>query len=323
MTNFLVRRILQMIPLLFVISILSFAIADLAPGDPVMMYLAPNKRSLTAEELDLLRHQLGLDQPVYLRYISWLGNVLRGNWGYSLRTNDTVLHEISSRLPNTILLAGISLVVAVLVAVPVGVISAVKRNSAIDYTATFGAFIGISIPGFWLALVLIELFSYRLGILPSVGMSSLQEGLSGPQKVWDVSRHLVLPVIALSFSSIGYWSRYQRSTMLEVLNQDYVRTARAKGLKENLVIWRHTFRNSMIPLVTLAGLSLPELVGGAYIIESVFGWPGMGRLGISAIISRDYPVVMGVTMLSALLVVVGNLLADVGYSIVDPRIRHQ
>jgi peptide/nickel transport system permease protein len=322
MTTFLVRRILQMIPLLFVISLLSFAIAELAPGDPLMMYLAPNKRNLTTEELDLLRHQLGLDQPVYLRYISWLGNVVHGNWGYSLRTNDTVLDEISSRLPNTILLGGISLLVAVLVAIPVGVISAIKRNSIIDYLVTLGAFVGISIPSFWLALALIELFSFWLGILPSVGMSSLQEGLSGTQKVWDVILHLILPVITLSFSSVGYWSRYQRSTLLEVLNQDYVRTARAKGLSENRVIWRHAFRNSLIPMVTLAGLSLPELVNGAYITEAIFGWPGLGRLGISAIISRDYPVVMGVTMLSALLVVVGNLLADICYSLVDPRISN-
>jgi peptide/nickel transport system permease protein len=312
-----------MIPLLIVISLLSFAIAELAPGDPVMMYLSPTKRDLTTQELNVIRHQLGLDKPVYVRYIYWLGNVFRGNWGYSLRTNDTVLDEIGSRLPNTILLGGISLLIAIVVAVPVGVISAVKRNSIIDYTATLGAFIGISIPSFWLALALIELFSYKLGILPSIGMSSLQEGLSGSQKVWDVVRHLILPVFTLSFSSIGYWSRYQRSTMLEVLNQDYVRTARAKGLKENLVIWRHAFRNSLIPMVTLAGLSLPELVNGAYITEAIFGWPGMGRLGISAITSRDYPVVMGVTMLSALLVVGGNLLADICYSLVDPRISNK
>ncbi len=323
MTEYLVRRVLQMIPLLFVISLLSFAIAELAPGDPVMMYLAPNKRSLTSEELDQIRHNLGLDQPVYICYINWLGNVAHGNWGYSLRTNSTVLDEIKSRLPNTILLAALSMAASILIAVPIGVISALKRNTLIDYLATLGAFIGISIPSFWLALGLIELFSLRLRILPSVGMSSLQAGLSFPQTLWDTVLHLILPIITLSFSSVGYWSRYQRSSLLEVLNQDYVRTARAKGLINNLVIWRHAFRNSLLPLVTLAGLSLPELVNGAYVTEVIFGWPGMGRLGISAIVSRDYPVVMGVTMLSALLVVVGNLLADVCYAIVDPRISHK
>lgn len=323
MTEYLVRRILQMIPLLFIISLLSFGIAELAPGDPVMMYLAPDKRSLSTEELNQIRHQLGLDQPVYIRYISWLGNVVHGNWGYSLRTNDTVLNEIESRLPNTILLAGLAMIVSILIAVPIGVISALKRNTIIDYIATLGAFTGISIPGFWLALGLIELFSLQIRLLPSVGMSSLQAGLSGPQMVWDVIRHLILPVVTLSFSSVGYWSRYQRATLLEVLNQDYVRTARAKGLVENLVIWRHAFRNSLLPLVTLAGLSLPDLVNGAYVTEVIFGWPGMGRLGIEAIISRDYPVVMGVTMLSALLVIVGNLLADVCYALVDPRISRK
>jgi peptide/nickel transport system permease protein len=312
-----------MIPLLFIISLLSFGIAELAPGDPVMMYLAPDKRSLSTEELNQIRHQLGLDQPVYIRYISWLGNVVHGNWGYSLRTNDTVLNEIESRLPNTILLAGLAMIVSILIAVPIGVISALKRNTIIDYIATLGAFTGISIPGFWLALGLIELFSLQIRLLPSVGMSSLQAGLSGPQMVWDVIRHLILPVVTLSFSSVGYWSRYQRATLLEVLNQDYVRTARAKGLVENLVIWRHAFRNSLLPLVTLAGLSLPDLVNGAYVTEVIFGWPGMGRLGIEAIISRDYPVVMGVTMLSALLVIVGNLLADVCYALVDPRISRK
>jgi len=323
MTEYLARRILQMVPLLFVISLLSFAIAELAPGDPAMMYLAPSKRGISAAELSQLRHRLGLDQPVYIRYLTWLGNVAQGNWGYSLRTNDTVLHEVESRLPNTILLAALALVISIALAIPIGVISALKRNTLIDYLATLGAFTGISIPSFWLALGLIVVFSLHWKLLPSVGMSSLQTGLSGLQTGWDTVQHLVLPVITLSFSSIGYWSRYQRATLLEVLNQDYVRTARAKGLTENLVIWRHAFRNSLLPLVTLAGLSLPDLVNGAYVTEVIFGWPGMGRLGIEAIVSRDYPVVMAVTMLSALLVIVGNLLADLCYAFVDPRISHK
>lgn len=323
MSEYLIRRILQMIPLLFIISLLSFTIAELAPGDPVMMYLAPDKRSLSTEELNHLRHQLGLDQPVHIRYIYWLGNMVKGNLGYSLRTNNTVLNEIKSRLPNTILLGGVSLLVSVLVAIPVGILSAVKRNSIFDYLATFGAFVGISIPSFWLALGLIVIFSFRLGILPSVGMSSLEAGMTPLQSLWDTIKHLILPVITLSYSSIAYWSRYQRAVLIEIFNQDYIRTARGKGLQESKVIFQHAFRSSLIPMVTLAGLSLPELVNGAYITEAIFGWPGMGRLGISAIMSRDYPVVMGVTMLSALLVVVGNLLADVCYAVVDPRISHQ
>ncbi|MBN1319133.1 MAG: ABC transporter permease [Anaerolineales bacterium] len=323
MTEYLVRRILQMIPLIFIISLLSFMIAELAPGDPVMMYLAPEKRGLSVEELDLLRHQLGLDRPVHIRYFSWMGNLFNGNWGYSLRTNDTVLDEIGSRLPNTLMLGGFSILISIVVAIPVGVLSALKRNSAIDYLVTFCAFIGISVPVFLLALGLIDVFSFRLGILPSVGMSSLKEDLVGMKKVFDTTRHLILPVITLSFSSIAYWSRYQRASLLELLNQDFVLTARSKGLKERVVIWRHVFKNSLLPLVTLAGLSIPSIVNGAYITESVFGWPGMGRLGIAAIIDRDYPIVMGVTLISSILVVAGNLIADICYAIVDPRISHK
>lgn len=323
MIEYLVRRLLQMIPLLLFISVLSFAIAEFSPGDPVMMYIAPDKRRLSPEELELLRHQLGLDKPVIVRYFSWLSNMLQGNWGYSLRTNNTVKAEIMARLPNTLLLGGLSLLMTVVIAIPIGVLSALKRHSIVDYSVTVGAFIGISMPSFWLALLLIELFANRLGILPSVGMTSLSGELTGMAKILDIGKHVLLPAVVLSFTSIAYWSRYQRATLLEILNQDFIRTARAKGLSEKLVTWRHAFRNSLIPVVTLAGLTLPDIVNGAYITESVFGWPGMGRLGITAITDRDYPVVMGVTMLSALLVVVGNLLADIGYVLVDPRISHK
>ncbi len=323
MTEYLTRRVLQMIPLLLFISVLSFLIAEFTPGDPVLMYLAPAKRGLSTEELDLLRHQLGLDRPVYVRYFSWLTNLLEGNWGYSLKTNNTVLNEITARLPNTIILGALSFAFTIIVAIPVGVLSAIKRYTLIDYFITVVAFIGISMPSFFLALILIELLSNQFHILPSVGMSTLGIKMGSWEAFWDVCKHLILPVITLSFTSIGNWSRYQRATLLEVMNQDYVRTARGKGLKERLVIWRHGFRNSLIPVITLAGLSLPDLVNGAYITETVFGWPGMGRLGITAIQVRDYPIVMGVTMLSALLVVVGNLLADISYAVVDPRIRHK
>ncbi|MCE5209158.1 MAG: ABC transporter permease [Chloroflexi bacterium] len=323
MTEYLTRRVLQMIPLLLFISILSFAIAEFTPGDPVLMYLAPAKRGLSTEELNLLRHQLGLDRPVYIRYFSWITQMFQGNWGYSLKTNNTVLNEIMARLPNTLLLGGISFVFTIIVAIPIGVLSAIKRYTAIDYFITVAAFTGISMPSFFLALVLIELFSNQWHILPSVGMSTLGITMGSWESFWDTCKHLILPVITLSFNSIGNWSRYQRATLLEVLNQDYIRTARGKGLKEKVVIWQHAFRNSLIPVITLAGLSLPDLVNGAYITETVFGWPGMGRLGITAIQVRDYPIVMGVTMLSALLVVIGNLLADVSYAMVDPRIRHK
>jgi peptide/nickel transport system permease protein len=310
-----------MIPLLLVISLISFMVMHLAPGDPIAMYMNPQKRSMTPAEMDDLRHKLGLDRPVHVQYFYWLGNTLQGNWGYSLKSRAPVTEEIFSRLPNTLLLGGIAILLTLVLAVPIGLISAIKRYSLIDYLATIGAFIGISMPGFWFALLLIQVFSNGLHWFPSVGMQTIGMDMTGPQRITDVLRHLVLPVLALAVVEIAYWARYQRSSLLEVLNQDYVRTARAKGLQEKWVILKHAFRNSLIPMVTLLGLTLPDLVNGSYIIESVFGWPGMGRLGVSSILQRDYPVIMGVTMLSALMVVSGNLIADLLYAFVDPRIH--
>ena len=321
MGQYFIRRLLLMIPLLLVISLISFMVMHFAPGDPVAMYLNPQKRNMTAAEMNDLRQKLGLDKPVYVQYAYWLGNTLQGNWGYSLKSRAPVTEEIFSRLPNTLLLGGVALLLTLVLSIPIGLISAIKRYSLLDYLATIGAFIGISMPGFWFALLLIQVFSNGLHWFPSVGMQSIGKDLTGSQQVVDVLRHLVLPVLALSVVEIAYWARYQRSSLLEVLNQDYIRTARAKGLQEKWVIWKHAFRNSLIPMVTLLGLTLPDLVAGSYIIESVFGWPGMGRLGVSSILQRDYPVVMGVTMLSALLVVSGNLIADLLYAFVDPRIH--
>lgn len=323
MTRYLMRRLLQMIPLLVVISLLSFMIAALAPGDPVYQYVNPRKRPPTQEELDAIRHRYGLDRPVYVRYFIWMKDIAQGDWGYSMITKNEVTDEVLSRLPNTILLSGLALVFAIVVAIPLGVLSAVKRYSILDYITTFIAFVGISIPGFWFALLIVALFSNKLGWLPSVGMSSISGNLEGIEKTIDVAKHLVLPVLALSFTEIAYWMRYQRAALLENMNQDFVRTARSKGLKESTVIWRHAFRNSLLTTVTLIGLSLPWLVNGSYITESIFGWPGMGRLGITSILARDYPVVMAVTMLSALLVIGGNLLSDIMYAFVDPRTRFE
>ncbi len=323
MIRYLIRRLLQMIPLLFVISLISFMIAAFAPGDPVYQYVNPTKKPPTKEELDIIRHRYGLDRPVYVRYAFWLRDIFKGDWGYSTRSKTLVTTEVLSRLPNTILLSGVSLLFAVVVALPLGVLSAVKRYSVIDYVTTFIAFVGISVPSFWFALLIVALFSNKLGWFPSVGIRSSGANLTGMANFIDIAKHLVLPVAALSFSELAYWIRYQRAALLENLNQDFVRTARAKGLSESTVIWRHAFRNSLVTTVTLIGLSLPWLVNGSYITESIFGWPGMGRLGITSIMSRDYPVVMAVTMLSALLVISGNLLSDIMYAIVDPRTRFE
>jgi peptide/nickel transport system permease protein len=322
MLRYLIRRLLQAIPILFIISFIAFAIIMLAPGDPTVIYMNPEKKSLTAEEYAELRIQLGLDRPIHIQYFAWLKNTLQGNWGYSLASKRPVLTDIFTRLPNTLLLSGAALLVALLVSIPAGSISALKKYSLIDYAATFGAFIGLSIPGFWFALVLVQIFGKSLGWLPTVGMHNLGENLTGWASIQDVAKHMIMPALVLSLVQMAYWTRYQRSSLVEVLNQDYIRTARAKGLRENIVLIRHAFKNALIPLVTIAGLTLPNLINGSFVIETIFGWPGMGRLGILAIEKRDYPIIMGVTMLSSLMVIFGNLLADIAYAIIDPRIRY-
>lgn len=321
MNQYIIRRLLQMIPILIFISLVSFLVMHFAPGDPVAMYANPEKRVLTAEERREIITRLGLDQPVYIQYFKWLGNTLQGNWGYSYKSKAPVTQEVFTRLPNTLLLAGSALLLTLVLSIPIGVLTAVKRYTWIDYVVSVLAFIGMSMPGFWLALVMVDIFSINLGWFPAVGIQTYGKDLAGFQATLDKFKHLVLPAIAMGVVEIAYWARYQRSSMLEVMGQDYVRTARAKGLNERIVLWKHTFRNALIPMITLAGLTLPDLVNGSYIIETVFGWPGLGRLGVSSILTRDYPVVMGVTMLSALMVVAGNLAADLVYSVADPRIE--
>ncbi len=324
MTRYIIRRLIQMIPLLFVISVLSFLVMHLAPGDATAFYLDPSKAGGDiAAEMARLRQQLGLDDPLYLQYAKWLGNTVRGNWGYSLVSHKSVQGEIGERLPNTLLLGSAALLMALVVSVPVGILSAIKKYTIFDYTITFLAFIGISVPSFWFALLLMQVFANQLHVLPAVGMHSVREQLTGLDAAIDVLRHLILPATVLSMQSMASWTRYQRSSLLEVVGMDYIRTARAKGLRERSVIVGHALKNSLIPMITLLGMSLPHLVGGAFITETVFGWPGMGRLGVGAIINRDYPVVMGVTMISSLVVVMGNFLADLAYAWADPRIRYE
>ena len=324
MGRYLARRLIQMIPLLLAISILSFLIMHLAPGDPTAMYLDPTKGAgNNPRVIQQLRRQLGLDQPVYVQYFKWLVSTLGGNWGYSFINKRAVLVNIADRLPNTMLLGGAAMALALLVSIPVGILSAFRQYSFFDYVVTTAAFFGISVPSFWFALVLMQVFANQLGWLPAVGMHSVREQLRGWGALVDVLRHLILPAMVLSLPSMASWTRYIRSSLLEVVGQEYVRTAQAKGLKGRTVILRHVLKNALIPLITLLGLSLPVIVSGAFIIETVFGWPGMGRLGINAIMARDYPLIMGVTMMSSVLVVVGNLLADVAYAWVDPRIRYQ
>ncbi|MFN8447655.1 MAG: ABC transporter permease [Anaerolineae bacterium] len=322
MSKYIAQRLLQAIPLLIVISLLTFAIVEIAPGDAAQMYIDPNKGTDPAY-IERVRQNLGLEQPVYVRYADWLARTLSGDLGYSFRTRRPVTLEVGDRLPNTLLLGGLSLALSFVIAIPIGVISALKRYTWIDYVVSTLALAGISIPIFWIALLLIQVFAIQLGWLPASGMRSVRETYTGWRSTVDVIEHLILPMITLSLAQIASWSRYQRSALLEVLGQDYIRTAQGKGLTQRRVLTVHALRNSLIPMVTLIGISVPTIVTGAFITETIFSWPGIGRLGVDAVTGRDYPVIMAVTMLSALLIVVGNLLADIAYAWVDPRIHYE
>jgi peptide/nickel transport system permease protein len=323
MTRYIVRRFLQMVPLLIGISILAFLIIRLAPGDPTSVYIDPNKPPPSAEDLERLRTELGLNDPLPVQYVHWLTNMLQGDLGFSLSGRRPVLDEIVDRLPNTALLGLSALIVTAVISIPVGILSALYRYTFIDYLVTLLSFLGLSIPGFVIALFLIQVFAVQLDWLPTTGMRNVREDYEGWRAALDVAEHLILPTIALSLSTIARWARFQRSSLLDVLSQDYMRTARAKGLSQRIVLWSHALRNSLLPMITLVGLSIPMLVSGAFIIEYVFGWPGMGRLAVNAALRRDYPVIMGVTMISALFIVLGNFLADVAYYWADPRIHYE
>lgn len=316
MFSYIVRRLLIAIPILFGVSVVNFIIINMAPGSPVDMLIDPN---LTAADLEARRQALGLDAPLYVQYFRWAANLLTGNMGYSMTSYEPVTHLIGQRIGPTALLMGLSLLVGLLIALPLGIISASKQYSKIDYLATGGAFFGISVPSFFLALGLIYVFSLQLKLLPSGGMVTL----GGGGGFGDRLLHLVLPVTVLGISIAGKKIRYVRSSVLEILGEDYLRTARAKGLREFIVINKHALRNALIPIITVVGLEIPILLGGAVITEQIFSWPGIGQLTMASIMSRDYPTLMGLNLLAAVMVLVGNLVTDIVYSVADPRIRYK
>lgn len=322
MSRYIARRLLQAVPLLIVISLLTFMIVEIAPGDAAQMYINPEGGTDPAY-IAQVRTSLGLDEPVHIRYINWLGKTLSGDFGFSFRTRRPVSLEVGDRLPNTLLLGSASLLLSFAIAIPIGVVSALKRYTFTDYFLSTLALAGISIPIFWIALLLVQVFAIQLGWLPASGMRNVRESYTGFPAAVDVLQHMILPTITLSLAQIAGWSRYQRSALLEVLGQDFIRTARGKGLLERRVLLVHALRNSLIPMVTLIGISVPTVVTGAFITETIFSWPGIGRMGVDAVTGRDYPVIMAVTMMSALLIVFGNLIADLAYAWVDPRIRYE
>jgi peptide/nickel transport system permease protein len=321
MIRFAVRRILVSIPLIWALATLTFFIVRLAPGDPLAMYYNPE---IDPEVMETIRVRLGLDQPLHIQYVKWLGSLAQGELGVSFSHHRPVMDILVETIPNTLVLTVFSLAMILVVGVLLGVISAVRQYSWVDNATTIGALFIYSMPGFWLGLMLIIVFSLKLGVLPASQMESVDaEYMAWGARLWDRALHLVMPVFVLGIASAASVARYMRSSLLEVIRQDYVRTARAKGLPERRVILRHALVNALIPIITLLGLYLPFLLSGAVVTETIFAWPGMGRLTIGAIFARDYPIVMATNLIAGVMVVAGNLVADLLYGIVDPRIRYE
>jgi peptide/nickel transport system permease protein len=323
MATYILRRTLQAIPILFGVALVSFAIVQLAPGSPIDRFRSPNVRP---EILDNLIRLYGLDRPVWEQFVSWISSFVQfwrtDAWGYSLWDGRSVRDTIVDRMPATLLLGGTALLITVLFAVPIGILAAVRQYSWADKAITTFATIGYAIPSFLLGLYIayIGTVVFR-GAFPGFGMVSLP-GVEGRGTPLDVAWHMVLPVSSLAIQQIAGWSRYVRAKMLEVLNQDYVRTAKAKGLSSAKVTYKHALRNALIPVITLFGLTLPGLLAGAVITETIFSWPGLGQLGVLSVAQRDYPVVLAFVMVGGFGVVLGNLLADVLYGVADPRIKY-
>lgn len=315
MIGYILRRLLIAIPVLFGVSVINFIIMRMAPGNPVDMLVSP-KLPDAAREAKMI--ELGLNDPAYIQYWHWLKNlVLNGDLGYSMITYEPVTELIASRMGPTVILMGTALVLGLMIAIPIGIYSATKQYSKLDYTFVTGSFLGISIPNFFFALLLVYIFSIQLNWLPSGGMKELGSEGSLGSLIW----HMILPVTVLVANVAGRNIRYVRSGMLEIMGQDFLRTARAKGVKEFFVVNKHALRNALIPIVTIVGLEVSILFGGAVVIEQIFSWPGIGQLTLSSIMNRDYSTIMGLNLVAAFVVIAANILTDIVYAFVDPRIR--
>ncbi|GAU85748.1 ABC transporter permease [Bosea sp. 2YAB26] len=314
MIPFLLRRLWQSLILLTIVSMIGFAILYLAPGGPMSQFA--QSAQMSQEDLDRIARQLGLDRPLPVQYWDWLLRMLSGDWGRSFRDNSPVWSVIGSHLRATFELMAVSTLIAIALGCWIGILGAIRRYSIFDMVATVGAMVALSIPTFWFGLIAIYLFSVQLGWLPAGNRQTIGDG-----SFLDVAHHLIAPALVLALVETAIWARFMRSAMLDVIGQDYIRTARAKGLPEQAVLRGHAMRNALLPLITLAGLQFPTLLGGALVTETVFTWPGMGRLFLDSVEYRDYPVVMGILMFSAVMVLLGSLLADMLYAVADPRIR--
>lgn len=318
MLQYTVKRILKMIPTLIIISLLLFKIIDLAPGNFLDTKVNPN---MTVEKLEQLEAVYGFDKPFGERYVNWLKKAVKGDFDESLKLRQPVSEIIKDYAWNSFILAGSAFLLAIIVAIPLGIICATKQYSIADKTTTIITFISISVPSFLLGLMLINAFALKVKIFPIGGMTTAGTNYTGFAYFKDLAIHMVLPVLSLTILQAGSLVRYVRTSMLEVINQDYIRTARAKGLKEKVVIYKHALRNGLIPVITYIGMSLPGLFAGALITETIFVWPGIGKIGYEAILNRDYTLLMGFNMFMAVLTLMGNLISDILYAVVDPRIK--
>lgn len=323
MLTYIIRRILGIIPLLLGITIISFIIIHLAPGKPTTIEQSLNPK-VSLEVRQRIEKLYGLDKPLHVQYFIWIKRLVKFDFGRSFIDNRLITDKILERIPVTLAINVLSLVLILFLAIPIGIKSAIHPNGYFDKITTILVFIGFSIPTFWLALLLMSLFGVQLNWLPVSGIKSLDfEYFNFGRKFIDLARHLILPVVVSSITGLAGVSRYMRSSMIGVLNQPYIYTARAKGLPEYKIIYKHAFRNAVLPIVTILGLSIPGLLGGSVIFESIFAIPGIGRLFYEAVMTRDYPLIMAEVVLGAILTMAGNLIADISYAYVDPRIRYK
>jgi len=317
MGRYIQRRLLISLPILVMVTVLIFALLQLTPGDPLSAFLPPDS-VLPEEQKEALRERLGLNRTVPVQYFFWLKESVQGNFGYRLQTSEPITEAIGGRIGATLLLMGTSMVIGIMIGVTLGVISAVKQYSFLDNVLTVFAFLGVSFPVYLAGLLALYLFALRIPWFPAGGLSTPGE----PFSLTDRLHHLILPATIISINYIASTMRYTRSAMLEVMTTDYVRTARSKGLRENAVILRHGLRNALLPVVTIIGAYVPNLIGGAVFIESIFSWPGLGRLYLDGINSRDYNLIMAMTLILAIVIMIANLITDIVYGLIDPRIRY-
>jgi peptide/nickel transport system permease protein len=319
MSTYVIRRVLMIPILLFGISVIDFVFINIAPGDPVTVMLSPTDRiNMSERDIERRREALGLNKPIHVRYVIWVGEVVTGNLGFSLVKSQPVSKMVVSAVKNTIVIMTLSLVLATTIGVILGVISALRPYSAVDYVLTAGSFIGVAMPGFFLSLILIRVGALELGWFPTSGLVTPGQ----PSSIADRLHHMVLPLIALSIGGTASILRYTRSSMLEVLREEYMTTARAKGLAGKVIVMRHALKNALLPLITVVALEVPGLFGGSVIVETIFNIPGMGQMMVEAMQGLDYPILMGGLLIISAIVIVCNLLADVAYALADPRIRY-